>query len=170
MRSIMALFRPKANDVAALYDALVAQARQPGWYLDGGAADTMTGRFAILASLTALTVLRLEDGGEEGVRASAALTEAFVADLEPQLRESGLGDPTLGKEVRRLVGALANRTEKFRTALAGDADWPATAIESVLLSADADEAARTYASERLRAFAERLAGMSDSAVIAGRMA
>ncbi len=170
MRSIMALFRPKANDVAGLYDALVAEARSPGWYVEGGATDSMTGRFAVLASLTALAVLRLEDGGEEGVRASAALTEAFVADLEPQLRQAGLGDPTLGKEVRRLVGALANRTDKFRAALAGEADWNAASTEAVLLGDEASEAARTYAAERLKSFAEHLGGLDDASIAGGRIA
>lgn len=169
MRSIMALFRPKANDVAGLYDALVAEARSPGWYVEGGASDSMTGRFAILASLTALAILRFEDGGEEGVRASAALTEAFVADLEPQLRQAGLGDPTLGREVRRLVGALANRTDRFRAALAGDADWSGTAVDAVLLGEDASEAARTYASERLKSFAEHLGGLDDRSIAQGRL-
>ena len=169
MRSIMALFRPKANDVAGLYQALVAEARSPGWYVEGGAADSMTGRFAVLASLTALAVLRLEQGGEEGVRASAALTEAFIADLEPQLRVAGLGDPTLGKEVRRLVGALANRTDRFRAALDGQADWNATAVDAALLGEPASEAAATYAAERLKSFAEHLAGFDDRAIIEGRL-
>lgn len=169
MRSIMAVFRPKANDVAGLYAALVAEARTPGWYVEGGVKDTMTGRFAVLASLTALAIRRLEQDGEDGVRASAALTEAFVDDLEPQLRQAGLGDPTLGKEVRRLVGALSNRVEKLGAAADGEAPWEETARWSVHLDDDADEAAATYASERLKAFAERLGGMDEAALIAGRL-
>jgi hypothetical protein len=32
MRSIMAMLRPKGSDAAALYAALVADARHPAWY------------------------------------------------------------------------------------------------------------------------------------------
>ena len=169
MRSIMAMLRPRGNDAASLYAALVAEARQPGWYLDCGAEDSMTGRFAVLASLVALATIRLESGGEESVRASAALTEAFIADMDPQLRQAGFGDPTLGKEVRRLVGALANRVGQWRRAIAGDADWAATARSSVLMDRPAGEAAETYASERLRRFHETLQSRSDPDVIAGRI-
>ena len=38
---------------------------------------------------------------------SVALTERFIAVMECEHRELGLGDPTLGKTVRKLVGSLA---------------------------------------------------------------
>jgi cytochrome b pre-mRNA-processing protein 3 len=47
--------------------------------------------------------------------------------MESEHRELGLGDPTLGKTVRRLVGSLARRTERWRMAIADRRDWiPAT--------------------------------------------
>ena len=47
-----------------------------------------------------------------------ALTERFIEVMESEHRELGLGDPTLGKTVRKLVGALARRTELWRSATA----------------------------------------------------
>ena len=67
MRSIMAMLRPRGADAGALYDAVVAEARRPAWYREGAVADSMDGRFAVLSSLTALTILRLEDGGEDAL-------------------------------------------------------------------------------------------------------
>src|SRR5512146_374352 len=80
MRSLMAMLRPKGADAGALYNAVVAEARQPAWYREGGVADTMDGRFAVLSTLAARATLRLEDGEEEAVRHSVALTESFIAD------------------------------------------------------------------------------------------
>ena len=62
MRSIMAMLRPKRADAGTLYSAIVAEARRPAWYREGGVADSLDGRFAVLSSLAALTILRMEDG------------------------------------------------------------------------------------------------------------
>jgi cytochrome b pre-mRNA-processing protein 3 len=111
MRSLMAMLRPKAPDAGALYDAVVAEARRPAWYREGGVADSLDGRFAVLSSLAALAILRLENGDEDAVRHSVALTESFIADMDAQMREVGFGDPSIGKQVRGMVGALASRVD-----------------------------------------------------------
>ena len=100
----------------ALFDALTVQARQPHWYVEGKVPDTLDGRFAVLATLTALTLVRVEADGESGNPLSVGLSERFIEVMESEHRELGLGDPTLGKTVRRLVGSLARRTELWRGA------------------------------------------------------
>jgi cytochrome b pre-mRNA-processing protein 3 len=60
--------------------------------------------------------------------------------MESEHRELGLGDPTLGKTVRKLVGSLARRTALWRSAVAGERDWAEAARESLYkagVSADA---------------------------------
>ena len=171
MRSLMAMLRPKAPDAGALYDAVVAEARRPAWYREGAVADTLDGRFAVLSSLAALAILRLEDGDEEAVRHSVALTESFIADMDAQMREQGFGDPSLGKQVRTMVGALASRVDWWRRARTGELDWN----EAVQLSVYRDElpqaeAALTYSSEALKRFNEGLGGFSDREVIGGHIA
>jgi cytochrome b pre-mRNA-processing protein 3 len=171
MRSLMAMLRPKAPDAGALYDAVVAEARRPAWYREGGVADSLDGRFAVLSSLTALAILRLENGGEEAVRHSVALTESFIADMDAQMREAGFGDPSIGKQVRFMVGALASRVDWWRRARDGELDWN----DAVRLSIYRDElpeseAAATYSSEALRRFDEGLGGVSDRAVVEGHIA
>src|SRR5689334_267897 len=94
------LFRGLTADpacAAPLFDKLTAEARQPGWYVAGGVQDTINGRFAVLATLTALALVRLEEEGAPGYRASVALTERFIEVMESEHRELGIGDPTLGK-------------------------------------------------------------------------
>ena len=170
MRSLMAMLRPKGADAGALYNAVVAEARQPDWYRAGGVEDTMDGRFAVLSTLSALAILRLEDGDEDAVRQSVALTESFIADMDAQMREEGFGDPSLGKQVRLLVGALATRVDWWRRARSGEMDW-SDAVRFSIYRDDppAMEPPVTYCSEALRRFNEGLGGMSDREIIQGRI-
>ena len=167
MRSIMAMLRPKRADADGLYGALVAEARRPGWYLDGGVPDSRDGRFAVLATVVALAILRLEQGGEEAARHSVALTEAFIADMDAQLRQEGFGDPGIGKQVRATVGSLASRVDRWRDTLDGDRDWGESVASSIYRDEPADEAARTFAAESLRRLSESLGGANDAAVMEG---
>ena len=170
MRSLMAMLRPKAPDAGALYDAVVAEARRPAWYREGKVDDTLDGRFAVLSSLTALALLRLEQGGEEAVRHSVALTESFIADMDAQMREAGFGDPSLGKQVRTMVGALATRVDWWRRAKAAELDWnDALSLSIYGAEPPESEAAVTFSSEALRRFDEGLGGFSDRAVMEGHI-
>jgi cytochrome b pre-mRNA-processing protein 3 len=170
MRSIMAMLRPKGADAGALYNAVVAEARRPDWYRAGGVEDTMDGRFAVLSTLAALAILRLEDGDEDAVRHSVALTESFIADMDAQMREEGFGDPSLGKQVRLLVGALATRVDWWRRTRGGEMDW-SDAVRFSIYRDDPPlaETAVTYSSEALRRFNEGLGGFDDREVIEGRV-
>lgn len=132
----------------ALFGALTASAREPHWYVEGKVPDTIDGRFAVLATLIALTLVRLEKEGETGNVASVALTERFIAVMESEHRELGLGDPTLGKTVRKLVGSLGRRTELWRST-SGKGDWNEAARASLYKAAVPAEALR-HSAERLR--------------------
>ncbi|MES2135581.1 MAG: ubiquinol-cytochrome C chaperone family protein [Pseudomonadota bacterium] len=113
-----------------MFDAATTIAREPHWYVEGKVADTLDGRFAMLATIVALILVRLERAGEGGNAVSVALTERFIAVMEAEHRELGLGDPTLGKTVRKLVGALGRRTELWRRATAAG-DWARAARDSL---------------------------------------
>jgi cytochrome b pre-mRNA-processing protein 3 len=154
---------------ATLFDALTAEARQPGWYVEGGVPDTLDGRFAVLASVTALMLVRLERDDEAGDRVSVALTERFIEVMESEHREIGIGDPTLGKTVRKLVGMLAKRTELWRAACAGERDWAAVTRESLYRN-DVAPAALEHSAEALKRLHERLARIALADLEQGRIA
>jgi cytochrome b pre-mRNA-processing protein 3 len=137
---------------AGLFDAATREARQPNWYRDGGMADTLEGRFAVLVTVVALIMVRLEALGEGGRHVSVALTERFVEVMESEHRELGIGDPTLGKTVRKLVGALSRRVDSWRSAMSGELAWSEVASESLL----GDSAVDGYREKALRALADRL--------------
>lgn len=125
---------------APLFDALTREARLPHWYVEGKVPDTLDGRFAVLATVLSLALVRLERDGDTGNRASVALTERFIEVMESEHRELGLGDPTLGKTVRKLVGSLARRTALWRAAVAGERDWNEPARESLYKGAASADA------------------------------
>lgn len=137
---------------AALFDAVTAEARRPTWYVEGAVPDTLDGRFAVLTTVAAILLVRLEREGAAGDIASVALTERFIKVMESEHRELGLGDPTLGKTVRKLVAMLAKRIERWRGA---DADWVEATRES-LYKGDVEKDALQYSASALRAFAQRL--------------
>lgn len=116
---------------AALFESVTMIARQPHWYVEGKVPDSLDGRFAVLATVTALVLVRLEADGPGGDAVSVALTERFIHVMEAEHRELGLGDPTLGKKVRKLVGSLAARTELWRSAASGETPWPSAVAKSL---------------------------------------
>src|SRR5919112_2237811 len=141
---------------AALFETLTREARRPSWYVEGQVPDTLDGRFAVLATVVALALARLERDGEAGNPASVALTERFIEVMESEHRELGLGDPTLGKTVRKLVGMLARKTELWRATLTGEIEWLEAARQSLYKEAVAP-AALGHSGEALERLAGRLA-------------
>ena len=171
MPTLFSRWKISKGEAAPLYAALVVEARRPAWYIEGAVADTLDGRFAVLASLVALAILRLEEGSESAVRGSVALTESFIADMDGQMREQGFGDPSIGKQVRSMVGALASRVDRWRHARGGQSEWTDAVRFSVYRDAlPADETAATFSGEALRRFDEGLSGASDESLLKGVLA
>jgi cytochrome b pre-mRNA-processing protein 3 len=114
-----------------LFDAAVAEARRPHWFAQGQVPDTLEGRFAMLSTVLALMIVRLEQSGPDGEAATVGLTERFVEAMDAEIRQMGLSDPKLGRQVRSLVGALATRIEHWRSAIGDGGDWTAAVLRSV---------------------------------------
>jgi len=149
------------------YERVVSEARSPHWYVEGQVPDTIDGRFAVLATLLALVSVRLERGGEPARRAGIDLTEQFIADMDTEIRQLGIGDPTIGKQVGGMVGALGGRIGAWRGALSGEEDWNAVAIRSLYRGKAPDAAALAHNAATLRACWDRLEHLGDAALIAG---
>lgn len=168
MPSLFERLRPAPPPSSAAYDAAVNVARARGWYQAGAVPDTMDGRFATLATVLALVTLRIEQDGAGANAAAVALTEAFIADMDAQMREGGFGDPGLGKQVRQLVGSLASRVDRWRRTLAGEASWDETVRRSVYRDDSVAPEALSYSVERCRALVQQLRASDLEAVVAGR--
>jgi cytochrome b pre-mRNA-processing protein 3 len=150
----------------ALFSAATREARQLHWYRDGGVADTVDGRFGVLSTVMALILVRLEQGGESGNALSVALTERFIAVMESEHRELGLGDPTLGKTVRKLVGRLARRNALWRETISGAHRWDDAVQESLGVMETGPTA---HDAAALKALWTKLEGSSLAALGEGRI-
>ncbi|KLE34701.1 ubiquinol-cytochrome C chaperone family protein [Aurantiacibacter luteus] len=157
--------RDPRDALRPLWHAVVGTSREPEWYADCGVADTVDGRFDMIALVLALTMLRMEDSEDLRPR-TALLTELFVADMDRQLRDSGVGDLAVGKKMGRLMEALGGRIGVLRENLTeSDATLAVILKRNVTL---ADEEKKPYAlAVRARALHDRLTALSDEAVMAG---
>lgn len=161
------MFGRRDNTAAALYRAVVERGRAVHWYAEGGVADTIDGRFDMIAAVLSLVLLRLErEPG--GAAPGAALAEAFVDDIDPQLREIGIGDITVGKHVGKMMSMLGGRIGAYRDGLAaGSIDG--ALLRNLYRDSDPGEAALAHVRERLLALHAQLAETPLDAVIAGRL-
>jgi cytochrome b pre-mRNA-processing protein 3 len=164
------LFGKRDNENAALqplWQRIVAVAREPAWYARGGVADSKEGRFDMVALVTALVMLRMERD-KALIPASARLSECFIADMEGQLRQEGIGDPTVGKRLGQLMGALGGRIGALRAALADGEPVLRETIERNVTFGEAGDPALIAA--RVRDLAAALEHLSDAELLAGEIA
>jgi cytochrome b pre-mRNA-processing protein 3 len=150
-----------------LYAAMVAEARNPVWSREGGAPDTIDGRFDMVAAIVSLVLIRLE-GEPEGAAPVAYLTEIFVSDMDGQLRQIGIGDIVVGKHIGRMVSALGGRLGAYREALAGG-DLEAALIRNLWRGEATATAHPAFVADRIRALHAAYDATPTEAVLAGAL-
>ena len=123
-----------------LWHRVVEEARDPDWYRMCGVADSLEGRYDMVTLVLALVMLRLDDAGEDGSTASARLTELFAEDMEGQLREAGIGDPTVGKKLAAVMASMNGRIGAYRDGLRSDPKVLVEAVRRNVTMAQPDEA------------------------------
>ena len=165
------LFRPARSGpdpreaLRPLWHRVVELSREPALYRDDGVADTVAGRFDMIAAVLALVLLRMERDRVLAAEA-ALLTELFVADMDAQLRETGVGDLMVGKHIGQLMSVLGGRLGAFREGLASDdsAVFEAALERNVTM---ADERGTGPLATRLRAFYTRLCALDSKLLLTG---
>jgi len=118
------LFRNKhrAEAAHALYAAAVDRARSPAFYSDMGVADSVDGRFDMVALHAFLLMRRLGAGGEAARQVSQALFDLMFADMDRSLREMGVGDLSVGKRIKQMAQAFYGRIAAYEQALGGQGE------------------------------------------------
>lgn len=170
MRLLDRLFaapRDPRDEVEPLWHRVVEQARASEWYRDGGVADTLEGRFDMVTMVLALVLLRMERSQALAPQ-TAPLTEIFVEEMDGQLRQSGVGDLMVGKQIGRLMAALGGRMGALRTALAASDEAVEDVVRRNVTLLDSADA--TFVAARLRALAARFDATGDTALLAGALA
>ncbi len=103
---------------------IVAQARLPCFYRDYGVPDTVNGRFDLIVLHLALVLARLSHENE-GFRASGQeLFDRFCLDMDHSLREMGIGDLKVPKEMDYIGKAFYGRSQAYTAALKALDDEP----------------------------------------------
>ncbi len=115
MMILKRLFQRSANPERRCYEAIVAAARRPVFYAEWGVADTLDGRFDMIALHAYLILDRLK--GEEP-RFRQDLVDEFFRDMDRSLREMGVGDISVGKKVRKMAEVFYGRVAAYDKAMA----------------------------------------------------
>jgi len=152
----------------ALYNAIVSEGRQLGWYEEGQVPDSLDGRFDMIAAIFSLVLIRLEKDEERG-QDLAWLTEIFIKDMDGQLRQIGIGDMIVGKHVGRMMGALGGRVGAYRSALEQGADLREAIVRNIFRGNKPDDAALDVLARRLTAYHDALQDYPTDAIVAGQL-
>jgi cytochrome b pre-mRNA-processing protein 3 len=117
----------------AVYTTVVGAARAPVLYSVFGVADTIEGRYEMIALHAILLLRRLRRGTPAELRPQSKLAQAVVdymaADLDRSMRELGVGDLSVSRQMKHLGEGLYGRAEKYDAALdRGDAEALARAL------------------------------------------
>ncbi len=110
---------PQETRARALYERVVAQARQPGFYRDGGVPDTVDGRFELIALHAFLVLHRLKTDTGDTEELGQALFDVMFQDMDQSLRELGAGDMGVGPRVKRMAQGLFGRIAAYEAGLSG---------------------------------------------------
>lgn len=162
--------RPNRQVADALYDRIVASARQTRFYSDWQVDDTPLGRFEMMAAHMVLFLERASTGGEALRALAQDMTDEFFKDVEHSLRELGIGDAGVPKRMKKLAGMFYGRAEAYRTALlAGDQAALAAALaRNVRPGGEAWAGAAPLAEYLMDALA-RLNDQPEDELLAGRI-
>ena len=153
LRNMLALVSKRDRLAQRIYDQCVAAARAPQHYGDGAAADSVDGRFAVLALHLFIAARRLQQAGPEGKALVQSLIDCFIRDMDRNLREMGAGDVGVAKNVKQMAKALNGQFHAYERAVKEGPDaLRASLLRNVL--ARPDEAT----DEQALAAARRLAG------------
>lgn len=115
---IFSLFRrgQPRDTISTLYGMIVAQARLPVFYRDYAVADTVNGRFDLIVLHLALVLDRLAQ--EPALQSiGQGIFDRFCGDMDDNLREMGIGDLKVPKEMRRMGEAFYGRSQAYLAAI-----------------------------------------------------
>jgi cytochrome b pre-mRNA-processing protein 3 len=105
-----------------VYLAVASIARHPVLFKELAVPDTLDGRFDAVVLHLALLMRQLESFGGEGHMLARQVAGAFVDDMDQTVREMGVGDLSVGKQVKRMARALYGRLDAYNKALMAQPD------------------------------------------------
>jgi cytochrome b pre-mRNA-processing protein 3 len=161
----------QARSIAALYGAIVAQARSPAFYTSYGVPDTLEGRFDLIVLHLVLLLDRLGRTGDAGRSLGQGLFDEFCRDLDANLREMGVGDLTVPKKMQGFAEAFYGRQAAYLAAFAAaDERELEKALRRNIFADAADDSGAVRLAHYVRAARRRFEGQEDTALLRGEVA
>jgi cytochrome b pre-mRNA-processing protein 3 len=126
------LFRNKQreSEISGLYDQILAQGRNPAFFIGGRVPDTVEGRTDMMLLHLFLLMHRLRDEDGEIRELTRGVCDRFFAELDRAMREMGVGDLSVPKKMRKVADIYTGCSAAYGKALANADDAELT--EAVL--------------------------------------
>jgi cytochrome b pre-mRNA-processing protein 3 len=105
--------RKYRSSIYSLYSNIVNQARTESFYTLNGVPDTVAGRFDMITLHMYIVLRRLKEIGNEGIELSQDLFDIMFADMDKNMREMGVGDLSVGKNVKVFATAFYGRIKAY---------------------------------------------------------
>jgi cytochrome b pre-mRNA-processing protein 3 len=110
-------FKKYDTSVYTLYNTIVTQSRNEEFYTKYGVTDSINGRFDLITLHMFIILRRLRKIEKTGERLSQDLFDVMFADMDKNMREMGVGDLSVGKNVKSLAIAFYGRLKAYDNGL-----------------------------------------------------
>ena len=161
-----------ARDRAAarLYAAAVTQARLPGLYQSLGAPDTLEGRFELIVIHVHLLCRRLPEAGAAGAALAQTVFDTMFHDMDRNLRELGVGDPSMPRRIKAMLEAYYGRINAYEEGLVAGGDRLAETVARNVYNAKDLPSGATAIADYMRRAAAALEATDAAALMQGDVA
>ncbi|HUE63792.1 MAG TPA: ubiquinol-cytochrome C chaperone family protein [Rhizomicrobium sp.] len=108
MLNLLKDFAGRKRQTRHLYDGLVSRSREPVFFADFGVADSLDGRFDVLAFHAWLVLKELK-----GTEMAQSLTDTIFTGFDEAMREQGVGDIGIGHKLKAMAKAFFGRMAAY---------------------------------------------------------
>ena len=106
--------RARQKAAQQLFDHCMGMARHASFYQDGQVPDTFDGRFEMVVAFVGLCVARLQAEGRLGQKMAQSLFDVTFLNLELACRESGIGDLSIPRHMKRMMAGFNGRLQAYQ--------------------------------------------------------
>ena len=160
--------RTNAAIVSELLGSIAAAARAPSLYTDLGVADSVWGRFEMLALHVFLFQERAAEGGEAIGAIAQELVDAYFKEIDHTIRELGIGDASVPKRMKRLGRMVYGRWHAYGGAVRGGDGGLTEALARNVYAEGGDATRAPALAAYARGVLDELRATPDEAFLAGR--
>ncbi|WP_224405378.1 ubiquinol-cytochrome C chaperone family protein [Afifella sp. IM 167] len=169
MKGFFARFSaPRQTPAETLFAAVVNASRQRALYEEYGVADTVDGRFEMLAMHLFACVHSLTRGPDPDPELARDTAEVFVQEMDATFRDLGVSDKRIPRRMKAIFSTYGGRLGAYGAALSGEGETLEEAISRNIFEAEADPALADRLAAYLRGVLAALEAAPGAAFRQGR--